>query len=102
MGRVSFTPERYETREPCQVHSKHIPASHINERHHIWPLGKGGPNVADNQIVVCATGHSNIHDLLTHFLTSAGRVPYSVLKQYSLEERRLAKLGWERVMRKAL
>jgi len=94
--------QRRQTKEPCQVHTKHIPATHLNERHHIWPLGHGGPSVKENLVVVCATGHNNIHMLLAQLLVHAGTVPYSVLKQYSLEERRLAKLGWERIQRNAL
>lgn len=99
---IDFTGQRFQTRQPCAIHNKHLPASHINELHHVWPLGKGGPDIAENRVIVCATGHNNIHDLLSHFITLAGKVPYSVLKQYSLEERRLAKLGWERIMRKAM
>lgn len=93
---------RRETKSPCVVHNKHIPESHINEQHHIWPQGHGGPTVPENLVVVCATGHNNIHTLLTQLLTSRGVLPYSVLKQFSLREREFAKLGYDRIQRKAL
>ncbi len=93
---------RLQTKLPCLVHGRHMPTSHINERHHIWPLGHGGPDVADNIVVICATGHNNIHLLLTQLLAFNGSMPYSALKQFSLEERRLAKLGFDRIKRGAL
>lgn len=90
------------TVQPCLLHRKHMPESHVNHRHHIWPLGEGGPNTEDNIIVVCATGHYNIHDLLAHYKMHRGVLPYSVTKRYSFEERKYAKLGWERIMRKSM
>ena len=93
---------RRQTKEPCLVHGRHMPNSHLNERHHIWPQSHGGPSVQENLVVVCATGHNNIHHLLALLLVHAGAVPYSLLKQYSLEERRLAKLGYDRIQRNAL
>jgi hypothetical protein len=95
-------PELLRTAKPCEVHKTHIPATHVNEIHHIWPLGHGGPNIAGNRIVVCATGHNNIHQLLTEFLAMRGQVPYAVQRLYSFDERKLAKLGYERIQRKAL
>jgi hypothetical protein len=86
----------------CLVHPSHTPRPHINEIHHIWPLGKGGPDVPGNKVVVCATGHNNIHDLLRQFEVHHGEVPYAVLRRYAHEERRLAQLGYERSQRQAL
>src|ERR1044072_585882 len=87
------------TVQPCQEHKKHMPASHINHRHHVWPLGEGGPNVEDNIIVVCATGHMNIHELMKEFKIHMGNPPYSVVRQYALEERKYAELGYKRLTR---
>lgn len=87
------------TTQPCQVHQKHMPASHINHRHHVYPQGEGGPNIEDNIIVVCATGHYNIHDLLSHYKMLMGKVPYSILRRYSLKEREYAELGYKRITR---
>lgn len=91
------------TSQPCQVHlTKHIPESHINHRHHVYTLGDGGPDIEDNIVVVCPTGHSNIHDLLSHYRMLQGRVPYAINRRYSLGERKIAKLGYDRMLRKAM
>jgi hypothetical protein len=90
------------TTQPCQIHNQHVPNSHVNHRHHVWPLGHGGPNIEDNIIAVCPTGHYSIHDLLSHYLMLMGNVPYSILRGYTLEERKYAKLGYDRIMRKSM
>jgi hypothetical protein len=90
------------TAEPCSVHAAHKPTSHVNEIHHVWPLGQGGPNRADNRVVVCGTGHNSIHQLIAEYLTMKGAVPYSLLKQYTMGERQLAKLGYDRITRGAM
>jgi hypothetical protein len=93
------TPTR-GTAQPCAVHKTHRPASHVNEIHHVWPLGDGGPNVPENKVVVCATGHNSIHDLLNKW--RRGVPDKAVLAAYSVGERSLAKLGWDRIQRGAL
>jgi hypothetical protein len=30
--------------------------------HHIWPTGKGGPDILDNLLAVCWQDHRKIHD----------------------------------------
>lgn len=90
------------TREPCLVHKNHSPFSHINECHHIWPKGHGGPNTKDNLVVVCATGHNNIHDLIKAFQVHRGNIPYNTLRRYTFGERDLAKLGYDRITRGAM
>lgn len=90
------------TSAACQVHNKHAPESHINHRHHVYPLAEGGPHIEDNIIVACPTGHSNIHDLLSHYKIHQGNPPYSVLKRYGFGERKYAKLGYERIIRKSM
>ncbi len=87
---------------PCLVHSKHIPESHVNHRHHVWPLADGGPSTNDNTVVVCPTGHGNIHALLKELLMHDGVLPYSRLRQFARQERAIAMLGWERIQRKAM
>lgn len=91
------------TSAECELHKFHIPSSHQNHIHHIWPLGEGGPNVKENTIVVCPTGHANIHVILHEMKIMRGHVTYnSYLRQFSFQERRVAKLGWDRMQRKAL
>lgn len=45
----------------CEVHAYHWPPVLETERHHVWPLGMQGPNVAANIVKVCGTGHATIH-----------------------------------------
>lgn len=98
----SGVPPIYSTSRPCLLHAKHIPNSHINHVHHIWPRGHGGPDEPDNKVIVCATGHYNIHALLEEYLHYRGKVPYAVGKQYSRQERFYAQLGYERIARQAM
>jgi hypothetical protein len=90
------------TRAPCQVHNQHAPTTHINEVHHVWPLGAGGPDVPENKVTVCATGHNNIHDLLSKWLKVGGDPGWDVQRHYTRQERTLAQLGFERIKRQAL
>jgi hypothetical protein len=90
------------TTAACQVHRAHLPRSHVNHRHHVWPLGHGGPDVPANIVVVCPSGHSNIHELLGLLLKDGGKVPYAVERCYTRRERDVARLGFERIARGAL
>lgn len=90
------------TTQPCLVHKIHKPESHLNHQHHVWALGDGGPDIPDNLVVICPTGHANVHDLLKHFKIFMGKVPYDVYKRYTHEERRLAKLGYDRMVRREM
>lgn len=87
------------TVQPCQLHKQHIPETHINHRHHVWPLGEGGPDIEDNIVVSCATGHMNVHRLLQEYKIHMGNVPYAILRIYSFNERKYAELGYKRMTR---
>src|SRR3954463_14860859 len=52
----------------CEVHGSHRPNPLRLVVHHIQPLGMGGPDVASNKVVVCDTGHYNIHRLMGYLL----------------------------------
>jgi len=91
------------TTEPCQVHhGAHTPVSHLNHRHHVWPLSLGGPDDPDDVIIVCPTGHYNIHTLLDQYVVHRGEVPWGVVRRYARGERQYAKLGYERYTRGSL
>lgn len=90
------------TQQPCELHSRHIPEPHHNHVHHVWPLGRGGPAIAENRIVVCPTGHANIHQLLIEYFTFRGQVPFFILRTFAFAEREYAKLAYERITRKAM
>lgn len=90
------------TSQPCEVHNQHKPNSHINHVHHIWPKGEGGPDIPENKVVICPTGHWNVHDLLQHYKMLMGNVPYEIIRRYTTEERKYAELGWKRMSRKEM
>lgn len=87
------------TSQPCQLHKKHVPETHVNHRHHVWPLGEGGPDIEDNIVATCATGHYSTHALLQEFKIHQGNVPYAILRRFSLGERKYAELGYNRLTR---
>lgn len=80
----------------CQVHAWHRPRVSEPDVHHVWPLGDGGPDTAENRVVVCPTGHRNIHVLLAHYRAWAdrGQPPWSIRRRYTRGEQRLAARGW--------
>lgn len=84
-----------QTRAPCEIHEYHSPHSHINEHHHIWPLGWGGPDAPTNRIVICATGHNSVHALLDAYRRAGGPPGWDVLQHYGRAERHLADRGWQ-------
>jgi hypothetical protein len=87
-----------QTRSPCTVHKRHSPRSHINEIHHVWPRGDGGPDTAANKVTICATGHNNVHDLINRYRKSPdGTVAWEIRRTYSPGERQLAMVGWRRI-----
>ena len=57
---------------PCLVHKAHKPEPLRTVEHHVWPLGMDGPDVDDNKIDICDTGHYNIHTLLDLMLAGRG------------------------------
>lgn len=95
-----MTEQPRATRLPCQVHGYHRPRPHINELHHVWPVGDGGPNIAANRIVTCSTGHNNIHALIDEY--RRGTPGWEVLRHYAARERQLALLGWQRIQRQSM
>lgn len=87
---------------PCLIHPTHQPHPHVNHLHHVWPRGDGGPNIEANRVVVCPTGHYNIHHLLERFKASHGHLHGEALHGYGPQEVDLAQLGWARIQRHAM
>lgn len=52
----------------CVVHGFHRPAPLRTVRHHIFPQEFGGPTTPENLVLVCDTGHYNIHTCLDALL----------------------------------
>ena len=45
----------------CALHHYHSPEVASYDEHHAVPVSMGGPDVAENLVVVCPTGHRNVH-----------------------------------------
>lgn len=52
----------------CRCVATHRPEPLELERHHVWPLGMGGPDEDWNQVWVCPTTHTNTHEILRAFM----------------------------------
>lgn len=87
---------------PCEVHGSHAPLPYGTDLHHVWPRGMGGPDVAENRVAVCATGHQNIHAVLRLLIKHGGAVPKDDLKGFARAEIKFATLGYERDLRGSL
>jgi hypothetical protein len=86
---------------PCQVHTRHVPVPLVTVVHHIRPRGMHGPgedpDVPDNKVITCDTGHRTIHTLLGVLVTADLHcAPVPVLDRGTVEEKRLARVGYER------
>jgi hypothetical protein len=75
--------------DQCEVHGWHRPPVLETERHHIQPLAMGGPDVPENKVKVCGTGHANIHRVL-RALAYGKPVPRSTRRERALAARGLA------------
>jgi hypothetical protein len=69
----------------CHAHREWV----SYEIHHVFPVGYGGPNVANNKIKICCNAHSDIHYLMDQLL--AGK-PVN-LREYGPSIRKWARLG---------
>ncbi len=87
------------SRKPCLVHPKHKPEPHLTHIHHIWPLGDGGPDVEANTVVICPTGHYNVHALLDLYRLHRGKPPHVEVRRFGYGERDLAETAWRSITR---
>lgn len=74
----------------CEVHGSHRPEPITLHHHHLQPLGMGGPDEDANIVVVCPTGHFNIHAAL------AALVFNHPMPRVARSERQLAMTGYKR------
>jgi hypothetical protein len=84
MGRVECVAHRHRELVPI-------------EQHHVWPLGRGGPDVPANIVMVCENAHGSIHSLLDLLLKSSGSVPWTTRRRYGRKVRELAVKGFEAI-----
>lgn len=88
--------------EPCAVHENHDPIPYDTELHHVWPKGMGGPDVPENLVPVCGTGHNNIHAILRYLVRRKGKTSAAYLRRFHAGEVRYATLGFQRSVRGSL
>lgn len=76
----------------CVVHGYHRPRPNRTVKHHIWPQEFGGPTVPANLVLVCDTGHYNIHARIDWLLGKNMPEP-----KVTRTERRLADQGFKAI-----
>src|SRR3954462_9218378 len=74
----------------CHHHRELVPI----ERHHVWPLGLGGPDVEGNKITVCANAHYSIHAFLDLLVKGEGD-PGTAWHTYGSKVRMYAWSGYD-------
>lgn len=84
------------TTRPCEIHKRHDPRPHRQVLHHVWPLGLGGPDIDENQVAACDTGHYSVHTLLDAWRKAKGDPGYQVRRGYARREQELARIGYLR------
>jgi len=67
-------------------------------RHHVWPHAEGGPDTAANLVWVCPTTHTNVHEYLRELKRFGGVMPIGLTNDYPRYTRRLAELGYRRIL----
>lgn len=64
------------------------------ERHHVWPLGKDGPDIKENLRWLCGSTHNQVHRLWRFFERYDGMPPNWIARTFSPYVRNLVMLGW--------
>jgi len=81
----------------CECVADHRPVCRATHRHHVWPLGMGGPDEAWNIVRVCPNTHASAHQLIRLWgQRYDGRPPGWVVQHFSRDARVLAAVGWHR------
>jgi len=86
----------------CRCVAFHRPKPTELHRHHIWPRSEGGPDTAANIVWVCPTTHTNVHEYLRELRRFGGVLPVGLANEYPRYTRRLAELGWRRILAGAM
>lgn len=78
----------------CPCVANHTPEPRELHRHHVWPLGKGGPDVRENLRWLCPTSHASAHRLWRAYDAAGGTPPWAVRAPYGRYVRQLVADGW--------
>ena len=79
----------------CQCVGKHIPKPMELHKHHVWPIGEGGPDIKANLVLLCPTTHANVHRLWKLYEEYEGRPPWHLINKYSEYARGIVERGRE-------
>jgi hypothetical protein len=79
----------------CRCVGKHIPKPLELYIHHVWPIEEGGPDVKENQVILCPTADSNVDKLWSLYEEHSGRPPWDILRNYSEYTRAIVEKGRE-------
>jgi hypothetical protein len=90
-----FTLDGSDPRYQCKCVTKHVPKALELHKHHMWPLGEGGPDVRENLVILCPTTHSNVHRLWRLYEETDGRPSWDILRNYSEYARAIVEKGRE-------
>jgi 5-methylcytosine-specific restriction endonuclease McrA len=83
----------------CLCVRRHVPEPQELHRHHVWPLGEGGPDIVSNLRYLCPSSHSNTHKLWRAYQAHGGEPPWGVRKAYGVYVRQLVSDGWSQAHR---
>lgn len=79
----------------CDCVSRHSPVCRSVHRHHVWPLGMGGPDEPANIVRICPNQHAMIHRLIRLWgYRYDGEPPWWIRRHFSPLARTLAEQGW--------
>lgn len=85
----------HDSNAVCTCVASHAPQPEELEIHHIWPMGKGGPDTKENRIWRCPTSHCNIHDLERAWYKAGGEPSWEIRRRYSAQTRDLARRAYQ-------
>ena len=78
----------------CVCTSDHRPATARTQRHHLWPLGLGGPEVDATLVLLCPTTHDLVHHALRGMVRD-GWAPWAAGQGMTRYAHSIATLGWQ-------
>lgn len=78
----------------CPCVSDHNPNVITFHKHHIWPLGMGGPDVGDNVVLLCPTVHAAVHHLIRDWVRVDGEPSWDIRKRFGPFARDMAEQAY--------
>lgn len=79
--------------ETCVAHQFHSPRPQRLDEHYLFPLEWGGAEGSE-RVLMCQTGHTNVHLLLDEYERAGKTPPWPVRRQFGPGERHLVEAAW--------